>query len=442
MEGNIPLVELGICLLFLILNMIVYAYSAAVQKISDQELEQIREENEKKYRKIIRIIEDPFRFIHTVQTSSMIMNLVAGAYLIRMSDDVASQYLSVDSKAVSFFVFVAMTILLTCIFVTISVVIPKGIGKKYSYKIVNSLLGVTYGIMIVFLPVTSCVYVASSLILRVFGIRLHAAEESVTEEDIISVVQEGHEQGVLLESEAEMISNIVEFGDKEAKDIMTPRMNISAVDASWTLRQTAEYILGENKSRFPVYEENIDNILGIVNLRDVMEALNQIGEEYANCEDEDLVSGIDSLIRPATFIPETRKINVLFRNMQSEKIHMAIVVDEYGQTAGIVAMEDVLEEIVGNILDEYDEEDADVVRKEDGSFIANGAVSLVELSEQTGIEYPEEYDTLNGYLTAKLERILGVSERPELEVDGVYYRILDVKNKMISLVQIIIKNRD
>ena len=121
---------------------------------------------------------------------------------------------------------------------------------------------------------------------------------------------------------------------------------------------------------------------------------------------------------------------------------MAIVVDEYGQTAGIVAMEDVLEEIVGNILDEYDEEDADVVRKEDGSFIANGAVSVVVLSEQTGIEYPEEYDTLNGYLTAKLERILGVSERPELEVDGVYYRILDVKNKMISLVQIIIKNRD
>jgi putative hemolysin len=161
-------------------------------------------------------------------------------------------------------------------------------------------------------------------------------------------------------------------------------------------------------------------------------------EAYQSEQNQDvLLKDIDGLIRKATFIPETRRINVLFKHMQSEKIHMAIVIDEYGQTAGIVAMEDILEEIVGNILDEYDDEELNIVSRQDGSYIVKGITPLEEISDVIGIAYPDEYDTLNGFLTAKLQRILSGDERPEVVADGVTYRILGVQNKMISLVQII-----
>ena len=213
---------------------------------------------------------------------------------------------------------------------------------------------------------------------------------------------------------------------------MTHRKSIAAVNAEMTLTEAAGYILDENNSRFPVYEGDIDNIIGIVTLRDVMVEFQQGIHSDRNIRE------IQGLIRAATFIPETRKINVLFKNMQSEKIHMAIVVDEYGQTSGIVAMEDILEEIVGNILDEYDEEEMNIIHREDGSFVVSGLSSLEDISDATGIVYNEEYDTLNGYLTSKFERILSNDERPEITIDGVTYKILNVQNKMISSVQIVV----
>ncbi|MBQ3665270.1 MAG: HlyC/CorC family transporter [Lachnospiraceae bacterium] len=256
------------------------------------------------------------------------------------------------------------------------------------------------------------------------------SEENVTEQDIISVINEGHEHGVLLASEAEMINNIVEFGDKEAKDIMTHRKNIVAVNGDNTLNEVAEYIVKQNNSRFPVYQGDIDNIIGIVNFRDVMiESSKKRNNDKSICE-------IDNLVRKAIYIPETKKINVLFKMMQSEKMHMVVVIDEYGQTAGIVAMEDILEEIVGNILDEYDEEDTDIVKKEDGSFIVRGTTSLDEISDETGITFDEDCETLNGYLTTKFERILSNEERPELVINNVKFKILNVENKVISLVHI------
>lgn len=255
-------------------------------------------------------------------------------------------------------------------------------------------------------------------------------EENVTEEDIISVINEGHEHGVLLASEAEMINNIVEFGDKEARDIMTHRKNIVAVDGSKTLDEVAEYIVQQNNSRFPVYQGDIDNIIGIVNFRDVMiESSKKQNGDKKICE-------IEGLVRKAMYIPETKKINLLFKIMQSEKMHMVVVVDEYGQTAGIVAMEDILEEIVGNILDEYDEEDVDIIKKEDGSYVVRGTTPLSEVADETGIAFDEECETLSGYLTKKFERILSNDERPEIVVNNVKFKILNVEHRVISLVHI------
>lgn len=276
---------------------------------------------------------------------------------------------------------------------------------------------------VVLMPVTFCVSKIADMILKISGIDPNEPEENVTEEDIISVINEGHVQGVLLASEAEMINNIVEFGDKEAKDIMTHRTAMVCVDGEMLLCDAAEYILGLNNSRFPVYIENIDNIIGIVNFRDIM------SEAQREVNDMKKISDIPGLVRKASFVPETKKINVLFKTMQSEKIHMAIVVDEYGQTSGIVAMEDILEEIVGNILDEYDEEDVNIVRREDGAYVVKGSTPLEEIEEKLHIKFDEDCETINGYLVSKFERILENDERPEIVIDNVKYKVLSVKTE-------------
>ncbi|MBR5337348.1 MAG: HlyC/CorC family transporter [Lachnospiraceae bacterium] len=256
--------------------------------------------------------------------------------------------------------------------------------------------------------------------------------EDVTEDEIISMVNEGHEQGNILASEAEMIHNIFELGEKDAKDIMNHRTNIVAVDGDTTLEEAFDFMLNQSYSRFPVYENNIDNIIGIIHIKDAM-------IYYRNRENRDQpVRSLRGLVRSVSFIPETRDINMLFKKMQSTKQHMVIVVDEYGQTAGIVAMEDILEEIVGNIEDEYDNEPDLIVKRVDGSFIMSGMTPIEDAYEALGITVEEEpeYDTLNGLLVASLDRIPEKEENPVITLFGYDFKVRSVENKMIKEVEI------
>lgn len=416
MDGCSPIwIILAVAILF-VLTIIVYLYSSAVQNISENELEEIKEKNEKTYQKVNKIIDDPARFINTVQAVSVLITLVTGICIGFKTDKALLR--------------IGMAVLWVIVLLVFGIIIPKKLGARHSKGISLKLTNITYMMTVVLMPVTFCVSVIADMILKIFGIDPNEPEENVTEEDIISVINEGHVQGVLLASEAKMISNIVEFGDKEAKDIMTHRTAMVCVDGEMLLCDAAEYILGLNNSRFPVYIENIDNIIGIVNFRDIM------SEAQREVNDMKKISDIPGLVRKASFVPETKKINVLFKTMQSEKIHMAIVVDEYGQTSGIVAMEDILEEIVGNILDEYDEEDVNIVRREDGAYVVKGSTSLEEIEEKLHIKFDEDCETINGYLVSKFERILENDERPEIVIDNVKYKVLSVKNRMISVVLI------
>ncbi len=266
------------------------------------------------------------------------------------------------------------------------------------------------------------------------GFKAHAKfiEEDVTEEEIISMVKEGHEQGVLEASEAEMIHNIFEMGDKEARDIMTHRINIRAVDKNMALSDTLNYMLEGKNSRYPVYDEELDNVIGILYLRDVIDKVHR---------EKDLrkvpIGIIKGLIREATFIPETKKIDEIFRTMQHNKIHMMIVVDEYGQTAGLIAMEDILEEIVGDIFDEYDEEENFIMEDSDGSYQMDGLTPLDEVGEKLGISFDDiECETLNGLMTFLLERIPGEDEQVEVSYGGYMFKILSVENNIISNVDV------
>ncbi len=416
MDGCSPIwIILAVAILF-VLTVIVYLYSSAVQSINENELEEIKEKNEKTYQKVDKIINDPARFINTVQEVSVLITLITGICIGFRIDKLLLR--------------IGMAVLWVIILLVFGIIIPKKLGSRHSKGISLKLTNITYMMTVVLMPVTFCVSKIADMILKISGIDPNEPEENVTEEDIISVINEGHVQGVLLASEAEMINNIVEFGDKEAKDIMTHRTAMVCVDGEMLLCDAAEYILGLNNSRFPVYIENIDNIIGIVNFRDIM------SEAQREVNDMKKISDIPGLVRKASFVPETKKINVLFKTMQSEKIHMAIVVDEYGQTSGIVAMEDILEEIVGNILDEYDEEDVNIVRREDGAYVVKGSTPLEEIEEKLHIKYDEDCETINGYLVSKFERILENDERPEIVIDNVKYKVLSVKNRMISVVLI------
>ena len=267
---------------------------------------------------------------------------------------------------------------------------------------------------------------------KLFGVQLFKDLEDVTEEEIISMVNEGHEQGVLLASEAEMIQNIFEFGDKEAKDIMTHRKHILAIDGNSTFLEVLDFVTENNYSRYPVYLEDVDNIIGILHIKEMLKLCRR--EELYNCA----VKDIDELIRDAKFIPETRNINTLFASMQSEKNHLMIVVDEYGQTAGIVAMEDIVEEIVGNIEDEHDEEEQMIERFVDGTFIMDGMTPLEDALEMLEVELSEEieFETLNGLLISLIDHIPSEDEHISTKAIGYQFEVLEVENKRIQKVKI------
>jgi len=261
--------------------------------------------------------------------------------------------------------------------------------------------------------------------------------QAAAEENILSMVNESHEQGYIEASEAEMISNIFEFGDKQARDIMTDRSNITAIEAEMTLNEAMNFMLNESNSRFPVYKENLDHIIGIIYLKDAF----RIARNRTLLDKP--IEEVEGLLRSAHFIPETRNIDDLFKTMRATKLQMVMVIDEYGQTSGLVALEDILEEIVGNIMDEYDEDEAHIEQKANNKFIIDGMTPLEELEENFGISFGEvPVETINGFLISKMERIPTEKERFSITVEGYKFKVIEVENKMIKKVVVEKKQPD
>ena len=267
---------------------------------------------------------------------------------------------------------------------------------------------------------------------RIFGKGRWTAGEDLTEQEIMSMVNEGHENGVLQESEAEMINNIFTLDQKEAKDIMTHRKQIMALDGTCSLQEVLAEIRDMGYSRYPVYLDDVDNIIGIIHIKDI---LNQMLDQ-TNMQQQ--LTKINDLIRPASFIPETRNIDVLFKNMQSQKIHMVIVVDEYGQTSGLVTMEDILEEIVGNIFDEHDAEEEQIVEEADGSYVIDGMTDFDDVCELLKIhgEELEDFDTLSGFLISRINKIPVNGEHYQVSAYGYRFDVLLVEHRVIRTVRV------
>ena len=256
-------------------------------------------------------------------------------------------------------------------------------------------------------------------------------EDDKLEGEILSIVNEGTDNGAIKESEARMISNIFALDDTSAGEIATNRGMIVSVDLSMTIKEVIDIMLNHSFSRYPVLDGDIDHIVGILHLKDVFKAYNN------SSKDDFVLSSRKDIIRKAKFVPENKVINKLFREMQVSKTQMVIVVDEYGQTTGIVSMEDILEQIVGNIQDEYDE-DQHLIQKNAGqkSFKIDGFAPLEEVENLLGISFGQtNFDTINGYLTDKLGHIPAQEDKSFIfTFDNYEFQITDVEDKCIKQV--------
>ena len=260
--------------------------------------------------------------------------------------------------------------------------------------------------------------------------QLHGNDD-VTEEEIISMVHEGHEKGNILASEVEMINNIFEFDDKEVKDIMTHRKNILSLDGNLSYIDAVGLMIDAGKSRFPVYENDIDNIIGVLHIKDAFE-YSQRNEVFRTS-----IKDIKGLIKVADFVPETVNINDLFKRMQAKKNHLAMVIDEYGQISGIVAMEDILEELVGEIEDEHDEEEDLIQINDDQSYYMDGMTDFSDVKETLNLPLEEDaFETLNGFLIAQMDKIPEEDEKPVINAYGYEFSVLSVNDNVIGQVMI------
>lgn len=315
-------------------------------------------------------------------------------------------------------------------------VLPGYLTSHFKERIYDPVSIAAEWILVLISPLSKSCLALGKLILRLFHIKPSNAGDDVTEEDIRMMVDIGEETGAIEADEKEMIENIFEFNNMDAEDCMVHRKDITAIDIDDSDDEIFSTIRESGLSRFPVYEDSIDNVLGILTTRDYL--MNRCAGESAS---------LCNLIRPAHFVPESVRTDVLFREMQTRKQHMAIVVDEYGGTSGLITLEDLLEEIVGNIYDEFDpKEEQDITPLPDGRYRISGAAELETVSEALHIDLPvdDEYDTLGGLIFSRLTEIPADGAHPVVECFGLRIHVEEIAERRVewAIVEVLPKHEE
>lgn len=390
MDSDNPLWGIAIMFLLILVMAIISGMKTALEHVSESSIRKKAEVGDKKATTLLGIMGSGTKYQTVMDLLVCVFAVVTGiTYTIFLLPKIETNIIAILSM-----------VLLLILVTLFSVVLPKMLAIKHADKIIY----------------------------YIFRIRPNEFYENIIEEEIVSIVNEGHEQGVFDAGKAEMITNIIGLDDKEAQDIMTHKKRIIAINLEMTLEEALQFMLSENYSRYPLYADNLDNIIGILYLKDVLGA-------YISTDIRK--KSLQEIAREPYFVPDTQSVNLLFHEMQSKNIHMAIVIDEYGQTSGLVAMEDFLEEIVGNIQDEYDKEEKMILFVDKDSCVVKGSISLEDLEDELDIIIDhEDFDTLNGLLISILDRIPTDGEKATLQYGGYRFDILETMNKMIGRVKI------
>ena len=439
MEDSNPWYRVGIILVFIIIEAIVVSAKKALESVNENSIRKAAEDDktlEKKMKRVLKFLEKEEQYINTAQflicTINVIIGILYSNRLIKHASKVTfSLGMQTYQEIANVIWLILFTTLLLLIVIVFGSVIPLKLTILNPEKIALHTSGVFNFFYVILRPFILLLDKISKLFFWILRINPEDLEDNVTEDEIISIVNEGFEQGVLEDNEVEMISNIIELDDKEVRDVMTNRRNVVSISTELSLKEALTFMIGERYSRFPLYEEERDNIVGVLHFKDVT-------QHYLAGEDGKV--SLKEIAREPYFVPDTQSVDTLFDDMQLKKIHMAIAVDEYGQMAGVVALEDILEEIVGNILDEYDIDERLIIKQGNNRYIMRGMAPLDEVEDELNINMEqEEYDidTLNGFLISIIGHLPGNDEKPVIQYEGYRFHVLDAKNNMIRTVKVV-----
>jgi len=420
-------------ILILIFLILVNAFFAAAEmafvSLNDAKINKMAKEGNKKAIQISKMLKLPSKFLATIQIGITLAGFLSSAFASDAFADKLAPILNNTIPAISIEVWkgisiIFITIILSYFTLIFGELVPKRLAMKNYEKITFSSIGIIKFISIIAAPFIKLLTVSTNFISKLFGVS-EQTEETVTEEEIRMMVDVGRERGTIDEDAKEMINNVFEFNDTTASEIMTPRTDIFAVNINDDIDQILNELDDYRYSRIPVYNETIDEIKGIIFIKDILKYIKNNKK-----------TKLKTLVKEAYFIPESKMINELFKELQQNKKQMAIVVDEYGGTAGLVTMEDILEELVGNIFDEYDEIEKDYEKIDENTYMINGGVNINDLKKILEVDIPEgDYDTLSGYLIEELGRIPEDKEKPIIETEKVTYKVEEYEDKRIIWVK-------
>ena len=435
--------QLLVQVVLILLNAFFAASEIAVVSLNGAKLRMMEEEGDKKAGRLLKLVEEPNAFLSTIQVGITLAGFLGSAF----AADSFSGYLVdwiyedlgftvINPAVLDALAVIAITIILSYFTLIFGELVPKRIAMQKPMEVARFTSGVVGGIAVVMRPVIWFLSKSTNLVLRLLHMKTESEEESVTEEEIRMMVDLGGEKGTIDQEEQEWIQNVFRFDDISVRDAMTREPDVVAFSIDETDEEILKTIRESGLSRYPVYDEDINDIVGILNARD-----------YLLDRRSDSPEGLKGLLRKPYFVPDTIHADDLFRDMQTGKVHIAIVIDEYGQTAGVITMEDLLEEIVGNIYDEFDPaEPPEIVQLEENLWRISGGAYIEDIAEALDIELPEDmdYDTLGGMIFSCLRTIPADGSEFDVEVNGLQIHVEKLEDQRVetALVKKLIVEKD
>jgi putative hemolysin len=434
MEGVILFINILIIVLLILVNSYFAGSEMALVSINDNKIRLMAESGDKKAASVKKLLSEPSRFLSTIQIGITLAGFLSSAFASDAFADILANSIISIGVPISYNILkpisvVVITLILSYFTLVFGELVPKRLAMQQAEKFSMKVVGPLQFLAAVTAPLVKLLTLSTNFFVRLAGGNPYADEEEVTEEEIRMMIDVGEEKGTIDEIEKVFINNVFDFDDKVVADVMVHRTRVVAISLDSSLDDIVEIINSEKFTRIPVYEDSIDNIVGVLHVKDLL--------LYFTNNRENLPFDIKNFIRKPYFVPESKKLDELFRELQVKKIHMVVVVDEYGGTAGIITVEDLLEEIVGSILDEYDEEEYKYEKLDESTYLFDGSISLNQVAELIGVILPvEEYETLSGYVIGQLGQIPEEDEKPVVELDNLVFKVEEIEDKMLSRIKV------
>ncbi len=427
------LVKIPLLLVLILVNAFFAMSEMAIVSLNDAKMEKMAEDGNKKAKMVLKLTKNPTRFLSTIQIGVTLAGFLtsasaATAFAEMLTNAITSAF-NVPENIISPISVVLITLIMSYFSLVLGELAPKRIGMQVPEKIAFAVVKPLLVISKITAPFVKFLSLSTNAVVRLLGFDPNANEEVVTEEEIRMMVDVGGEKGVIEDDQKEMINNIFEFDDMDAGDVMTHRTDVVAADVNdITLDEFIALAIENGRSRIPLYDEDIDNIVGIVYVKDL---LKYVGKEVK------VKTTLKNIMREPYFVPETKACGELFKEMRLKRIQMAVVVDEYGGTAGIVTLEDIVEAVMGNIQDEYDEEEEEISKIDENTFTVDGTIDIEEIDELIGKELPDgDYETLAGFIMDELQCIPKNGEMNEVVFENVKFTVLEVEDRRIEKIKV------